>query len=1482
MKKIFITIILLLVVANVYAQRFNSFSDNTDEYINNLEELYKTDANMKKEQKKEWELLMPKYDSVWNTFSSSHKKDVVKLSQLMLKKNIRARNGFYDFLLTQIAFTSSNQSNESYNQWLKGMHKYLSEHNITIFNKAMEATYNLLANNCIYLSKTTRWAFDENVSYIFREDTARGVYADFSNPINLTYSSSSDANTIYNTIGRLYLMEENWEGRNGIVTWEKVGLNKDSVYVTLGKYNVVLKTAGFNADSVQFVNKEYFSHTLDGYFTDICSEKVKGKGKYPLFNSYKREEIIKNVFPHVDYVGGFTQQGGRFLGTGDVKEPARLVFYKDGAVFMVAKAIEHPFSREGIITDNCQVTFYINKDSIYHPGTKMNFNKSTRQILCSDTKTGISSSPWVDSYHCLDIYTEAVYAGLDEHTIEFTSIKGPNKKSFATFESNNYYSAKRWYEVQKMDEISPLERVMLYTSKTGKKIFTVKQFSKYTGLDETQCKLLLMNLSLNGFMSYESYRETAVVKDKLYSYIKANRKQQDYDALRFTSSTSQGEANAVLNMFDMDLRLSGVETFYVSDTHSVSITPKGGKMVMQKNRDFSFDGLIAAGRFRMSGTDCKFSYDDFKINLPQMDSMKFYVPSFTDSNTFVMIQTPIQKLSCELVIDSSTNKSSIKKIDGYPLLTSLKNSYVYYDYAHIQGGVYNRENFYYELQPFVIRNMFSFKSEDIRLQGELHSAGIFPTINEPLVVMRDYSLGFKKDFSTNSLAVYGGKAKYYNSVDLSANGLLGTGRFEYGSSSSLSKKFVFHPDSMFCMTQSFEYKAPEVKVTKTSEHFYPSLDYMIVEQKAEPFDMYKDNHSQHKGYLKVTSSALTGGGENHTDEMIVRAEDFKYLPDGYTSDSASLTILSLDRNSVAFESEDLKASVSLKERKGNFTSKTGVRQSTMPMLQYMCFADKFSWDMDTKLLSLQKSGTGNTSLAMEGKNIKELLDLEQEGAEFISIHPNQDSLSFHSTNAKLNLQTKELTAQGVYLIRCADAAIKPSNNTIVLHPGAQMDTIEKADVLFNTANRLHLAYNSRVHIASRNLYSANGFIDYKDAEGKKTPVFFKEITSATGYSVGYADILKEQPLNLSDAFRFYGEVSVVAQDSAFMFDGGVSIALACSDKESPYLKFSSKINAENIEIPISEAPVDVDGNRITTSILFKERNLEPKLAFFTSDVEGDNVFLKAKGFLTYDKKSNEYRIASKEKLEDFANATGDYLTVNRSSCKSKGLGNIQIGLPLGGVVESNNYGEISLSGENTSIKMSMALMFPFSDEALNIMGANLYDDMNLEQLDIENSRYKEYLPYIFGAEKGEEYLIDLVSNNEWEKIPKEMAFTMFLPDVNLRWDEIRNCYLAMGDVSVGIVGKHQINKKIKSRIQMIKTGVSTEIRIYLEQDMDNWYYFSYNGASMSAVSSDENFNDLVKNAKKNEFKGKNGKIYTFRLAPEADKRNFIRSIELNE
>lgn len=1490
MKKYIAIIICSCVCISAFSQRFRNFDGGTDTYISELEELYKTDPNMSKEQKRDWETIVHIYDSVWNTFNSQHKRDIVTLSQIMVRKNIRARNGFYDFLLTQIAFVKSNQSAESYNQWLKGMQEYLNKHNIKIYNRAIETTYNLLVNYSIHYTKTSQWTFDNGTPYAFRVDKQRGVYADFTAPINLSYGINKNKGIIHSTVGRLYIMEDVWEGNGGIVNWERNGLNTDSVFCQLKDYKVSLKTPELTADSVSFTNKEYFSYTLLGVFTDKITETATKNSRYPKFTSYKREEYIKNIFPNIDYIGGFSQQGGGFFGTGTKKEPARLVFYKNGRIFMIAKAIEHPFSREGIISEDCQVSFYLNwanneKDSLYHPGTKMNYNKNTHIILCTDTKRGISASPWIDSYHAVEIYTEALYTGLDEHTIEFSAVRGPSNNAFATIESISYYSDFRWYKIKGIDEVSPLYRIKQYTDEYGKREVSVKNLSSYTGLDETQCQLLLMNLSLGGFVTYESYRQTAIIKDKLYDYIKANNRRQDYDVLRMQSITHGGEPNAILNIYDMDLRLNGIETFSVSDSHNVRITPYEGKIVMQKNRSFTFSGTVAAGRFKMSGSDCRFDYEKFTLDLPNSDSLSFVVPSFEDTNTLVKIQTPIRKLACSLVIDREDNKSSIKKLDGYPILSSLKNSYVYYNNPKIQNGVYDSSNFYYELEPFVIKNLFTFKTSDIVLKGVFHSADIFKPINEPLVVMRDYSLGFKMSISDDGLLAYDGKVKYYNSIDLSSNGLLGTGRFDFGYSKSESKMFTFHPDSMFCETTKFVYDNPQVNVTKTQEHYYKQQNYMIVEQKAEPFMMYSDNKSTQTGYLRVYPTELTGNGENRTNEMIVKSEMIKYAPNSFSSDSADFRLMALDGNSVAFHSNNVKANVNYISKQGTFTTKNGLQQCDLPYLQYVCSVDRFTWDMEKKLLTLQNS-LSMTDDGMSIRDLTEIIDIEQPGATFISVHPSQHGIKFNSINAKLNLNTNELVADGVYIIKCADAAIRPTDAKIILHPGAQMDTIDKADIVFNMDTKLHRVRKARVHIASQQLYSANGYMYYTDMDNKTTEIFFHEFSSATGYTVGYSQISKQQPLSLSAAFNFFGQVMVSAQDSLLSFDGGVSLALNCNkgkEKDGPWLRFVARVNADSIYIPIGEAPQDINGKRITTSILFDENTLKPRVAFFTSDTEADNVFIKGKGFLTYDNESKEYRIASKEKLVDMQNVTGDYLNMSSSSCKACGQGNIQLGIPIGSVVSSDNYGQIKASedGESAMIRMSLALRFPFAKQALDYMAKGIYEDMNLSLIDFENAKkYQEFLHYKYGKEKGEELYQDLINYGEWEKMPSAMDYSILLTDITLNWDPIRRCYLSNGESEVAIIGGIQVNKKVRTKVQMIKSGISTEIRIYLEQDVDNWYYFTYNGASMGAISSDDNFNDIIKNAKDKEFKGKNGKIYTYRLSTPSEKRDFIRKIEL--
>ena len=1495
MRKIvwaFFCCVFLFGIFDSNAQRFKGFSGSPDTYMDELNEMIFSDVNLKGDKKKEYEVLLEQYRQAWNNFNIQHRKDIVKLSQQMFKKNARARSGFFEFIQTQIAFQSSNQSPESYNQWLKGMSEYIAEHNLKIYNQAVVSTYNLLDGGFLYLSKSVRWYMGDAGGYVFRNDSIRGVYADINSEIDLSYGTITDSNTIHATKGRFYLMENSFEGDGGVVDWEKTGLSRDDVYVELGKYTVALNRAAIYADSVKFTNKEFFSHKLLGRLEDLCSDGKAGKDdSYPKFYSYKKEEIIKNLYTDVDYVGGFTQQGGRFLGTGDVKMPAELRFYKEGKLYIRAKAIEHPFSREGIITKDCQITIYTNNDSIYHPSTKLNFNKSNRHLFFNDYKEGISASPWVDSYHCIDIYTEAVYANLDDYKIEFTAVKGPARETFATFESNNYYSEDKWNKLQGIDEQNPLFRVQAFVKSTGKEQFTVKQFAKFIKLDPVQAKLMLMNLALNGFIIYESYRETAIVKPKLYDYIAANRKRADYDALRFVSAT-KGEPNAVLNVLDMELRMNGIEKFTISDTHNVTIKPKNGSIRMQKNRSFEFDGDVMAGRFKMTGKDCKFSYEQFALNLPSIDSLNFYVPMFDDSTKLVMLQTPIQQLQCNLLIDEPNNKSSLKKIEGYPIMSSTGNSYVYYDSPKIQGGVYNRERFYYKLDSFQVKNLFSFKTDSVIFSGVFVSDGIFEEIKEPLVVMKDYSLGFKMETPSTGLSAYGGKGQYYNSIDLSCNGLLGTGYLDYLASRSYSKMFTFHPDSAFCTTDKFNCfekgamgnsaAFAKAEAGTTSEIWYPKSDYMIVKQKAEPFNMY-DGKAFHSGTLNVSPKGLFGNGSTKSEEMIVNSLNTKFVPDEYTSDTAGFVLNALDGNSIAFKADNVKAKVSFTTRTGEFTSNDGVSKTELPFLQYECFVDKFEWNMDSKLLALLDTQSPKVG-DFASKSLSTLVDLEQPGARFTSVHPNQGGLYFNSPDAVLDLSKNKLMAHDVYMIRCADAAVRPDDGTLTIYPGAQMDTLEDAKILVDVENKLHEYYNSRIHIASSQIYSANGYIDYVDENKKKHSIFIKEINPLSGHSVGKGEITKEEALALSPAFNFFGKVQINAQDTNYHFDGGVQISTECYDKEAAWIKFAAQIDPHSIYIPISEAPVDIDNNRITASVLFNPETLEPKIAFLTSDVEGDNLMLSAKGFLTYDKAKKQYIIASKEKLEDWT-LFGDYLTFGKTSCKIKGQGNIKMGLPIDGAVQMNNYGTISVDQNNEAdIQMSMAIQFPFSQQALDLMGVELYEDLNLSPIELESSAYKQYLTYIYGEEQGNEWFEDLLVTGEWKSIPKEMTNTLFFPDIKMKWDPVKRSYIGTANSQLGFVGNYQINKTIKTRVQLIKTSLTTEVRIYVEANPDHWYFFTYNGAAMSASSSNETFNSIINDTprKDREVKTNSGKVYTYRLATPAEKRNFIRNIELGE
>ena len=77
-----------------------------------------------------------------------------------------------------------------------------------------------------------------------------------------------------------------------------------------------------------------------------------------------------------------------------------------------------------------------------------------------------------------------------------------------------------------------------------------------------------------------------------------------------------------------------------------------------------------------------------------------------------------------------------------------------------------------------MNSLDNLNSEESSFKGNLVSGGIFPDINQPLVVMDDHSLGFRHvigDGLRDSYPMYGGKGDFHQEVFLSDEGFYGQG-----------------------------------------------------------------------------------------------------------------------------------------------------------------------------------------------------------------------------------------------------------------------------------------------------------------------------------------------------------------------------------------------------------------------------------------------------------------------------------------------------------------------------------------------------------------------------------------------------------------------------------------------------------------------------------------------------------------------------------
>lgn len=1463
---------------SVYGQESKVFSGDSTQFISEMHDFMQNVSDQYKD-------VVNEFYEAWgkdSLFSPSDQKDIITLSRALVKKNAKPYPHFVHFLSCMLAFKKFNTNTENYANWLSGIKEILSRRKVTgiEIDNVLKFTDELLRSNTLSDEHGVQWKVSNNNYKILDHDNLRVKFSQ----VDLICYAIRDSIHLFNTSGTVYPMDNQWRGKGGLVTWERGGYSRDSVYAKLKNYKINLSRSEYTADSVTFTNKNYFKKPLIG----VLHDKVKliqrpQQATYPQFNSYTKQFAIKNLYKDINYKGGLSMQGSKMVGTGTQDNTAKLEIYRNDTLVLTAASVFFGFRSDRVSSLRTAVTIHLKEDSIYHPDLFLTYRVPNRELTLLKTSNFSSQGPYSDSYHKIDMNFDQLTWKMDENEMRFSATRGAAIGN-AYFESENYFNYNQFMRMMMLDQQHPLVVLRSFGKKYGSDEFPVEALANYMKMPLIEVEQMAMRMANGGFVFYDVNTKMIKLRKRLNDYLAASINKIDYDVIGFKSVVQSPLPNAVYNLENYDLTINGIPHIQVSDSQNVVIYPQGKKIVLKRNRNFQFNGVVQAGLLTFFGKNFFFSYDSFKVNLQNVDSLNIrYLTGKVDNFGLpltAVVKNNIHSITGDVLIDKPDNKSGRKSYPQYPIFESKDNSYVYYDNKDIQNGVYESNDFFFEVYPFVMDSLDNFNVNDLIYKGKFVSAGIFPDFENQLSVQPDNSLGFRKMAPPEGYPVYGGKGTYFSEIWLSNKGLKGDGKLDYITSTTYSQDFNFYPDSMNTTATKFEItkqttatEFPMVSSVNNYIHWLPYQDEMFSKRTDTDFTMFNDT-TKLKGNLKLDPKGLTGEGLMDLKNSELQSNQFRFLANEIYADTADFNLKSLYNNGFTVLTQNMNSHIDFSERKGWFKSNEDYTLVTFPDNKYVSFIDKFQWDMDKKVLAL---GSPEASAKVDYTNENS----EPEGPRYISIAPDQDSLNFVAPMVHYDYKNNLIKADGVKFIEVADARIYPDSGKVTVERDAKMQMLVNARIIANKTTKFYRFHSANVTITSHDYYSGIADYDYVDENGKKELIHFKEIkvdsslqTVATGY------IFKSADFYLSPAYLYQGKVSMIASDSLMTYNGSVKIVDNCDKFPSDWLYFTARLYPKDIYIPMAEQPVNINREKIFNGLYMYYDSVHIYPAFMTARKNYSDVpLITANGFLHYDKAQQLFKIGSKAKINDFT-LPEDYLSLNSENCKLYGEGKINLGEKLG-QLKLNAFGSVNhdINANTTKLDLVLSMDFYIADPMINLMAADIDSAEGLLPVDLTRQIVKKANIAAVGKDEATKLQDELTLFGTIKDLPPQLKHTIVFNQLTLRWNDETNSYQSTGKIGIGSINGIQVNKLVDGYLELQIKRSGDILDVYLDVNPNTYYYFGYTRGVMQTLSSDRQYVETILNMKTRDRKMKvprNQTSYIYMIATDRKKDMFYR------
>ncbi len=1427
-------------------QKFR-FSDDLTKFPAELSTLLQKEEGVPDKQ-----LIIKKFEKFWtidSVLTDDQKSKVIVLSNLLLDKVSQNYQYQLTYAKVLMAFFASEYSKKQYDVWEKGFEKLVtdSDSKISMVDDLLKNTLDIISGNTIFNSSGFSWRVNRQAFRFFLKNDNLEVKYD---TVTLTCTNRKDSISINNTSGIYSLNTKMWTGKKGKVFWSRSKYPEDEIFAELNRYRINMVQNTYAADSAYFTNKDYFTKPSLGTLTDkLIKDYTPDNIPYPEFQSYDRWFNIKNLFPDVDYEGGFVMKGSRLIGTGSNEKLATIRIKKNKKEFLKVEGNILIFQRQVLNSDKASIRFKFEKDSIYHPGLNFNYNDKNKTVTISANDKLLSQSPYSSTFHKLSITAQQLRWKIDEDKIYFSAPTGSNLGR-ATFESNNFFNQENFDRMMGPDEQHPLLMVAKYANKVKSKFFIAEDIAKFVKKPIEQVRIEMMRIAMQGYIFYNFETDEIQLTPKLSDAIRARGQLIDYDVINFSSQTPGNVPNAVLDIKSMDLMVNGVENISVSDSQNVRIYPANNQIVMQNNRNFYFAGVVRAGLFTYYGKKFQFDYDNFKLALDDVDSLNldFKTNDFDMYGRKVLqnITSTFEKIKGDILIDKPDNKSGIKDNPEYPIFNSLQKSFIYYDNIAIHNGVYKRDSFYFEVYPFRFTNLNNFEQSNLNFRGILYSANIIAPIEESLKLRPDNSLGFVNTAPPEGYAMYQGKGRIFNKIDLSNQGFRADGEIKYITSTTASNDFYLFPDSMVTLSSSFDIgkQVAGIEYPKTVGGIHkikwqPKQERMKIRQGMQPFEMY-EGQAKLSGDLILGPLGLIGDGTLSMENAKMFSSKYEFNADDVYTDIASLDLFTPETDQIAFTSKNLKAKVDFKEQVGHFTKNEESIFARMDPLKYEVFLDKFDWSMSNDELTMA-TPTRQKAVEMQKFHVSNMVDRDTipSGSLYYSTKFDEDSLYFFSPKAKYSLRTSELNADSVKYLIVADAKIIAPKNKINVKPQTRILPLSGALIFANLKNKFHKIYNSDITIAGRKKYFGKGYYDYIDEADSTQTIVFNELKVDSSLNTTAITTLTEPDrFMLSPNFAYIGKVTLNAPQKFLTFNGGVKPVLSCPRFKPSWLKFQSVINPDSIFIPVDEVPFNLNQVRLINGSIIRLDSLRLYGSFFDSRKDYEDVPISlASGFLTFNKLNRRFIIAPSHKIL-FPDSTGNSVSLQKDYCWMFGEGKLNLPYNLGQVKLVPTGSLIHRLEENLlTLDLILQINFHMNQSSLEAMAADINSNIMLEGVDLKRKIYRKTLYERLTPRDAAIALNQINLFGAMSQTPKDFESTITLAEVKLRWNPKTRSLISVGKLGIGTIGNIQVNKKVNGYLEIVKRRSGDFMTLYFHLGDTKYYVFTYTKGSMQ-VSSD--------------------------------------------